>query len=234
MVAPNRNDRAPRPSRLAGDFAWPQRSRNQPWRTSIPAARRSAASACGIWRKPAGSSGRQARQAATSQAVTTRSSGPQRRPYSVARTRAAARSPATASRRRRGRQAGERRQHRPQRRVQDVPRELAGRAGRRWTGPSGASIAATYASNARDRREAGRPGSRTPGRSAASRRNSARGASREQRLEPGVGDDDRRVDERRVDPQRELGVAGAVGGPVIVRWSSFRRRISARAAVAVP
>jgi hypothetical protein len=33
-----------------------------------------------------------------------------------------------------------------------------------------------------------------------------------ERFEPAVGDDDRRVDEGRVDPQRELGIAGPVAG----------------------
>ena len=65
-----------------------------------PRTRRSAARACGICRNDAGSSGRHARQAVTSQPETARSSGPSGGRSRRGRTPAATRSPATASTRR--------------------------------------------------------------------------------------------------------------------------------------
>ena len=52
----------------------------RPTRPDYPRIRRSAASAFGIWRNDAGRIGRHARQPATSQADTSRSRTPQRRP----------------------------------------------------------------------------------------------------------------------------------------------------------
>ena len=78
------------------------------------------------------------------------------------------------------------------------------------TGPAGPTRPATYARTPRGPPGSSASGTRTPGRSAASRRRSGARRSARERLEPGVGDDDRRVDERRVDPQRQLRVARRV------------------------
>ena len=266
MIAPNRNDRGgpggslrppnrdgcaqakrsghracPRP---AGDCAWPQRSRDQSWRTSIPAARRSAASACGICRKPAGSSGRQNRHAATSQALTTRSSGPQRRPYSD-RTDAgsseidghsvhaydAGGRPASGGST--GPSGGFRTCHASSRATGEA---LDGPVGREHRGDVRL-----------ERREVGgQPVGRDPERPPDRQRLGVvalAGVAR-QRLDPGVVGDDRRVDERGVDPEREVRVAGArsrrrgsiggarsgAGSPPVPRSSSRRRSSGSSAA----
>ena len=80
------------------------------------------------------------------------------------------------------------------------------------TGPSGPSIAATYASNASKSAGSSVLGhaERPPDRP---RLGVERRAPRpRQRLEPGVVDGDRRVDERRVDPHRQSRVARRVAG----------------------
>ena len=148
-----------------------------------------------------------------------RSRRPHGSPYVLADARrAAARPTATASRRRRpGRHepaaaasrrpaaraaAGGRRPASSRATARDPDRAVRRRASRRDTPRT-----------PRGRPAAGRPGRRTPARSAASpRRTRARRVAR-QRLEPGVVDGHRRVDERGVDPQRQLRVARRVARP---------------------
>ena len=114
--------------------------RNRAYQASA-ATRRSAASACGIWRKRRGQQRPPGR--ATSRRARPRPpapAGPSGSHIVADRRAAAGRSTARASRRRRRRHAGERRQHGPERRVEDVPGQLAGRVGRRGPGRPAPSI----------------------------------------------------------------------------------------------
>ena len=160
---------------------------------------------------PAAGAGSTARQPATSQAATSRSRRPQRRPYASRTRRAAA-----------GRSAGH-----------SVQPYARGSSGSRASTPGSGGWRIASASSPRgvadldaaagrqpvrevrlERVEVGRqqspPGRRTPGRSAWSPRRTARLASRGSGPSQRVVGDDRRVDERGVDPQRELRVARVV------------------------
>ena len=159
-----------------------RRERSRPRMSSSAAAsalaiRRSAASAFGIWRNEAGSSGRQARQPATSQADQPLAGAP-RQPVVLAHRRAAAGRP-TATASRRTRPAAPLPATAPAARAAAASTTPASSraTGETRTGPPGAEhLREIPPRTRRGRAAAARPARRTPGRSAASPRSTRPGA----------------------------------------------------------